>query len=174
MKISRSLSMPVPTAALIACMFFVPSTMLSPSASNAAVVHKCGAPISSIVKTEIAAFTTGSTSFVNVPGASAKVTVPAGATRCVKVRFSAEASCSQTGVFDLCALRVVVPGVVTFDPPINGVNFVVENNNLEARSFEWVKILEAGVHTVVVQAGVQVAGTTFSIPIWTLDVEVAK
>jgi hypothetical protein len=174
MKISRPLCSRLATGTVFSGVLFAALAMLSPSVSIAAVTHSCGAPIRSIVKTEIGGFTTSSTTFVNLPGAVPTINVPAGETQCVKVRFSAMVSCSQTGDADICSILVVEPGVVAFDPPFNGVNFIVENNNYEARSFEWVKELGAGSHTIRVLAGVQKPATVFQIPIWTLDIEQTK
>lgn len=146
---------------------------ISPQAHAAVVNHKCGAPISSTVKTELITFSTASTSFVNVPGASTTVSIPSGGTRCVKVRFSATASCSTTGSLDECVIRVSEPGIA-FDPNTNGINFIEEQPGEAAHSFEWVKILGAGSHTITVEAGVAASPTNFSIGEWTMDVEVTK
>jgi hypothetical protein len=92
----------------------------------------------------------------------------------VKVRFSSVASCTDTAAFDLCAIRVAIPNAEIFDPPVNGVDFVAPGAAPAARSFEWVKRLGAGKHTIRVQAAVQNAATTFAVGTWTLDVEVAE
>ena len=66
-------------------------------AAAAPTSENCGAPIRSVVKTDVSNFSTAATSFVNVPGAAVTVTVPAGETQCVKVRFSAEVRCVEFG-----------------------------------------------------------------------------
>jgi hypothetical protein len=50
---------------------------------------------------------TSSTSYVNVPGASTMITVPAGKQALIIVRFAASSACSGTAV---CLVRVLVGG----------------------------------------------------------------
>jgi hypothetical protein len=143
--------------------------------SSATVTHNCGSTIRSIVKTEEDGnFRTISSQFVNVTGASALITVPAGTTRCVKVRFSASATCPNDVDLAFCALRVLTGGV-TFDPvPYGGVRIASGFNALTTHGFEWVKRLAPGSYMIQLQARVEPGGEPFSIPIWTLDIEVAK
>jgi hypothetical protein len=139
------------------------------------VSHSCGAPIRSIVKTDTAIFETNSSAFVNLPGAVATVDIPAGEIRCVKVRFSASVSCSQTAQSDVCVVRAGEIGGSVFDPAVNGIDFADEQGDaLRTHSFEWVKQLSAGSHTIRVQAAVQNAATKFTIGAWTMDVEQTK
>jgi hypothetical protein len=149
-------------------------TAAPPQAAAAPDAHSCGAVIKSVVKTEtFALFTTQSTTFVNLPGAAVNVTVPAGETRCVKARLSVIGQCSETAAFDLCAVRMV--GSVTLDPPVNGVDMVTPSNGGHgAFTFQWVKRLEAGTHTIRPQVAVQNAMTTFSIKTWTYEVETSE
>ena len=72
-------------------------------------------------------------------------------------------------------MRVIVPNVTVFDPPLNGITFARDQGIATGtRSFQWVKRLSAGTHVVRVQAGVQNAATSFEIQAWTLDVESSK
>ena len=139
------------------------------------VTTKCGAPIRSVVKTETGSFITSSTNFASVPGAAVSITIPAGESQCVKVRFSVQMRCVESAEADLCGIRVIVPFLTTFYPNINGVTFASEQGNaMSVRSFDWVARLDAGSHIVRLQAGVQNAATSFELHAWTMNVEIAK
>jgi hypothetical protein len=143
------------------------------SVSEAApVAHACAAPIRSMVKTDTGGLKTSATNFVNVPGAAATVTVPAGKSYCVKVRFSVQMRCFGSAGNDECFIRVVSGGGVVFDPSIE-VSFST-TQSVGVRSFEWVKELGPGSHAVRVQAVVQDAATQFDLQMWTLNVEVTN
>ena len=148
------------------------ANVASPS-SAAPLTHKCGPSLRSVVKTDRnAAFRTSSTSFVNVTGARVRVRVPADQTRCVKVRFSAATACLRTA----CNVRVVGTGSASFEPS-SDVSFAYEDDSgAQVRSFEWVKRLDPGAHTVHVQARVlnQGFGASLGIESWTLHVEIAE
>src|SRR5690606_18138017 len=70
--------------------------VFSPGTAAAIIVtHKCGKPVSSVVKTNnFAGFSTNATSFTTLPGATTTVDVGNGG--CVKVRLFAQMRCSQT------------------------------------------------------------------------------
>src|SRR5437868_8986049 len=87
--------------------------MLSGPASAELVTLKCGKPVRSVVKEAFnLSFTTTSTTFVDLTGASTTVNVPAGEFRCVKVRFSAAASCAGSG--KSCLIRALDSASVAF------------------------------------------------------------
>lgn len=156
---------------LAAAVFIAAGASLSAAAP---VTHTCGKPLGSVVLTETVAFTTSSTDFVQVPKARRAITVPAGQTRCVKVRFSAETGCSVTGNADGCFIRVGVLNGTIFDPPINGITFGYEDDSFRVRSFEWVKRLGEGAYIISAQAAVQNAATQFNIQVWTLSLEITE
>ena len=136
-------------------------------------MHSCGPVLKSIVKTETSEFTTQSTSFVSLPGATTNVVVPAGETRCIKARLYVVASCSETAANDFCGIRVSVVGGEAFDPPINGIDIAPSGAAPAAYAFQWVKVLGEGTHKIRPAAAVQNAMTTFTIKFWTFDVETA-
>ena len=114
-------------------------------ASAAPVVTQCGAPIKSIVKTDIEFFNTTSEAPVTIPSASVTISVPAGATRCVRVRFSAIANCPNA-----CFLRAF-ENVNQLNPAwvSNALRFSSDQtNNGMAHSFEWAGRVGAGLHTI--------------------------
>jgi hypothetical protein len=59
---------------------------------------------------ETAAQTTGSATFVDVPGASTTITVPAGQRALILARFSGESNCSSGDVGGWCSLRIRIGG----------------------------------------------------------------
>jgi hypothetical protein len=138
------------------------------------VTHKCGKPLSSIVKTEFALFSTNSTTFKTLPGSTTTIDVGDGG--CIKVRLFAEMRCSETANNDICTFRAVEPGVAALDPPVNGVTFIGEGGQtgFSTHSFAWVKEFGPGKHKIAVQAGVQNAATTMEVQSWTLEIEVTK
>jgi hypothetical protein len=149
--------------------------VFSPTPAAADVVtHKCGKPVSSIVKTQLGLFSTNSTTFENLPGSTTTVDVGDGG--CVKVRLFAEMRCSETANNDICTFRVVEPGVAALDPPLNGVTFIGEGGQTgySTHSFAWVGEFGPGKHKIAVQAGVQNAATTMEVQAWTLEIEVTK
>ena len=176
MRLSRGFSASRSTAIAISATVIMAAASLltSTPARTAPIVHNCGVPISSIVRTEIGLFSTQSTTFANVTGAAVAITVPAGTTRCVKVRFSGIMRCSETVNFDVCAILVVIPNLVTFDPAFLGIDYHDEDSNYAANSYEFVKRLDPGSYTIRVRAGVQNAATKFDITAWTMDVEIDK
>ena len=68
---------------------------------------------------------TSSTTFVELPGASASVTVPTGATATLFVSFSAESLC--TGPSGFCPVRVLVDGNEA--APVVGTDFAFDSTD---------------------------------------------
>lgn len=123
----------------------IPST--GPAAATP-VITRCGALVNSIAKTEINFFTTNSEQPVVLAGTVVSFTVPAGASRCVKVRFSAIANCPNA-----CFLRAFVD-TVELNPKwtINPLRFAqAPQNSGVAQSFEWVGRVGAGQHAVQIK-----------------------
>jgi hypothetical protein len=148
-----------------------PSSAAEAPEPAAAVAVTCGARIQSLVRTENAASTTSSTTFVNVPGGSATVTVPSGASRCLKVLLTAETACSETSAGDFCYVRVLDNGV---EMSPQGAQFQAidsEKSTARGHAFEWAKRLAAGNHSIVLQRRVGNSATVFTMDDWTFDVQ---
>jgi hypothetical protein len=64
-----------------------PSSDLTVEATLTAV---CGAELISVIRSNESPFTTGSVTFVNVPGAAGNILIPANAVDCVQVTYSAQ------------------------------------------------------------------------------------
>ena len=137
------------------------------------VTTNCGVPIRSVVKSMANGFfTTTSNTFVNVPGSKLIVTVPAGQTQCVKVQFSAAASCAVNGPLAHCYIRPIDVGAAVLTPFVPAAAVLVSEPSIGAHSFEWATRLSAGAHTIQIQASAP--NIQFAVAGWTLSVEVAK
>ncbi len=135
-----------------------------------------GAISSVALVTSAAATTTSSTSFEDLPTATAVLTVPEGQTVRLRTRFTAESSCFGADAY--CNLRVLVDGVES--APIGGTGFAFDSsdNNTETssswegHSMERVSApLGAGDHTVTVQRRVTSAALDFRLDDWVLSVD---
>jgi hypothetical protein len=131
----------------------------------------CGAPVQSFVLTQTQSaphFQTTGTNFVRLMGAAQNVVVPAGTTRCVKVRLTARVSCQGDGGNATCYLRAVANNVEMSPGPIgdSDVRF----------SYEWVTRLSPGTHLVQIQARrvADNSGAIIRIDDWVMDVEILK
>ena len=146
------------------------------SAAAAPVVTSCGAPISSIVRTDNFASSTTSTAFGPVPGgANAVVNVPAGTTRCIRVTFSASANCLGGDLNEVCFIRAIENGSEL--NPITGgtLGFTPSDESAKsANSFQWAKRVGPGSHTIIIQRRVNAAATNFTTYFWSLTVEVTN
>lgn len=145
----------------------------SSSAGAVLITTVCGPVLTNIVRTENAASVISSVAFVNLPGAVAGYTVPAGASRCIKVLFTGEAACrGPAAVGDFCFVRALDNGVEI--PPQGGGAqvFLSEDPTENAHAYEWVARFGPGNHTVVIQRRVGNAATGFLLDDWTFDLEV--
>jgi len=142
----------------------------SAPASADLVTTKCGKPLRSTVKEAYnTEFTTSSSTFVEVTGASAAVNVPAGEFRCVKVRFFAMASCTPASSAHRCFVRVIDSASLLFPP---SVILASDQPTYDAHGFEFAALLGEGSHSIQLKAATD--GATLSIVHWTLDVEQAN
>jgi hypothetical protein len=127
------------------------------------------------VVTETNAQSTSSTSFINLPGAAASITVPSLATQLVNVRFSAESYCfgSSAGVGNWCSVRILVDGIEML--PNSGGDFAFDARGVaddfwEGHAMERTILLRGGTHSITVQWAVTSSAVTFRLDDWTLAV----
>jgi hypothetical protein len=99
--------------------------MVVPAIGNPSTSKSGGAITKVKVLRETAAQTTTSTSFVNLPGASTTITVPAGQKALILARFSAESNCSGGTVDDWCSARIMVGG--SEGGPASGSDFAFDS-----------------------------------------------
>ncbi|GAB1644837.1 hypothetical protein [Krasilnikovia sp. MM14-A1259] len=122
------------------------------------------------------AWSTSAAAFVNVPGATTTVVVPAGTRRMLDARYTAESFCSGGG---WCSVRIIVitpsGGVIELSPVV-GTDFAFDSgstaDNWESHAIERTSpFLAAGTYRVQVQAGVVAGATSVRLDDWTLAVE---
>jgi hypothetical protein len=143
----------------------------------APILHTGGSVTQVQVVTESVAMTTSSVPFVDLPGATATVTIPAGSSGLILARFSGESRCSGGVGAQWCSVRVLIGGVEA--DPVVGADFAFDStdnatettNSWESHSIERVRRLGAGTYTVKVQWAVTNAATSFRLDDWAFTVE---
>lgn len=145
----------------------------SSSAGAVLLTTTCGPSINSIVRTENAASVINAVAFVNLPGAVAGFTVPAGQTRCIKVVFTGEAACrGPAAISDFCFIRALDNGVEMSPQGAGAQVFLSEDPTENAHAYEWVRRVRAGNHSIVIQRRVGNAATGFLLDDWTFDLQI--
>jgi hypothetical protein len=132
--------------------------------------HPCGAEQANFVRTQSTQGTTNATVPVVFPNSLMTINVPDGASRCVKVLFTAETSCTGAAGLDYCRVQALIDGV-PMDP--DGAGFMTidsEDATGDGHAFEWVKRVGEGPHTISITRAVGNAATTFTHDDWTMDV----
>ena len=122
------------------------------------------------VKTETASFSTSSTSWVTLPGASLTMSVPNGKQKLFIAEFDAESYC-QNGT-QWCSVRILING--TEMHPQSGTNFAfdsVDTDRWEAHAMSRTfGPVGPGQYTFQVQARVSNAATVFGLDDWSFKV----
>jgi len=158
-------------------MSIVPLTcvILAGSMSAFAVRQKhTGNGVSAVtVVTENAISFIGSTSFQNLGGATATITVPAGQVQLVVADFSADSTCQGSFAENFCSVQILADGaemapVAAGDFAFDGVGTADDfyEGHLMQRSI----LLGPGTHTIRVQALVTLSGMSFFLDDWSLTV----
>lgn len=120
--------------------------------------------------------TTNVAAFTDLPGAVISVTVPAGTTRLIGARFTAESQC--TGLTNrYCSVRIVATpasgGIIELNPQ-SGIDYAFDtagSDQWEGHALERSIRLPAGTYRVRVQRAVNVAGTVFRLDDWHFRVD---
>jgi hypothetical protein len=122
------------------------------------------------VKTQTSAYSTNSTSWVAVPGASLAMAVPSGKQKLFIAEFDAESYCQ--GGTGWCSVRILVDGVEMH--PASGGDFAFDSVDTDAwESHAMTRTygpLGPGQHTFQVQVKVNNAATSFRVDDWTFKV----
>jgi len=133
-------------------------------------VFGCGGDINTIVRTENAATATFNSGFLTF--ASTTVSVPSGSTRCIKVLFTAEATCSGTAGTDFCYVRALDNGVEMSPQGAGFQTLVSEDTSANGHAYEWITRAGAGTHVISMQRRSGTSSTRFFMDDWTFDVTV--
>jgi hypothetical protein len=155
----------VASAALAQNGSFDGSSSAEAAAQRQNINVSCGAQTGNLIRTENASLTFSNTGFLTLPGSGVSVNVPAGATRCVKVLFTAEA-----GATNFCYVRAVDNGIPMFPDGGSLQALVSYDSTAAAHAFLWVRRVGAGSHTISIQR--RVSAGSCGIDDWSVDVEV--
>jgi hypothetical protein len=151
----------------------------------AATSSSSGGPITSVraVRSDFAGSSTGSQSFVDLPGAKTTITVPSGQKALILARFAAESTCYR-GPTTPCigSVRILIGGVEAAPDLADGGGFYFDETQVpnavesSGRSMERSRGgfggLPAGTYEVKVQyEAVNGSDTTFDLQNWHLTVE---
>lgn len=135
---------------------------------------------------ETSATFSNAVAFNNVPGAAVPVSVPAGSSRLIMARFSAESACSGGAGAQYCSVRIVAVnvanGAVTELSPQSGIDFAFDSTDSatetsaswESHSMDRSERLDVGQYRVSVQRAVTNAAVTFWLDDYSLTVETAQ
>lgn len=186
MKIPWIIAAVATTAAIAATSLAVAAGGLFPDGSpragapghaptRALASYTCGAVVSSTIRTqnERSNPLLSSETFVPVPGAAVDVVVPSGESRCIKVRFTAEAAC-YGGDSNYCYVRALRSGVPL---PPNGSDtqaLVSRAPFAGGYTHDWVTRAGAGTHRIVLQGRTSESTTQFDLDDWSFEVEVTR
>jgi hypothetical protein len=156
-------------------------------AGTAAIALTGGAGGSEIridVRAETSPSTTSSVAFVDLPGANAVITVPAGTSRLITARFAGESRCYGAAAAPqaYCSLQIIATNTVSgFSTPFNpasGIDFAFDSNPagayddlFEGNAMERDLRLQPGTYRIRVQRAVTNAATIFWLDDWHLSVE---
>lgn len=156
------------------CLLAIVLATIGAGAARAEIDTKnCGTPIQSFVVTGNDVFETTSRTFVRLRGAAVTVTVPAGQTRCIKVRFTGSVTCKGS-TNAACFIRAVA-GDKEMRPRASGNQFL-SGQLLQplALGYEWVDRLPGGDNVVQIRVRTHNILELIKLDIdnWTMDVEV--
>ena len=140
-------------------------------------------PASAAVKTSVASsstlpgFQSSSQTAVDIPGATASVTVPSGQNATLLATFSGSSLCTNATAGFNCPIQMTVDGA-TANPTPDSTGYIWDTTLPpasapdKALSLTVSKTVSAGTHTVKVTfGGASVAGTTFTLRTWHLTVQ---
>ena len=165
-KVNGRSAMPI---AALTCLMLAGSI----SAFAARQVHtgKAAAAVTVVTESELSFI--GSTSFQNLAGATATITVPAGQVQLVHAEFSADSTCQGSFAENFCRLQILADGaemtpVAAGDFAFDGVG--TADDFYEAHAMQSSILLGPGKHTIKVQASVTLSGMSFYLDDWSLTV----
>jgi len=139
----------------------------------AAQTHSAKAVAAVTVVTENQTTFIGSTSFQNLAGATATITVPAGKVQLVEAAFTADSTCQGPFGGNWCSLQILADGaemtpVAAGDFAFDGVG--AADDFFEGHAMQRSILLGPGTHTIQVQAAVTLSGMSFFLDDWSLTI----
>jgi hypothetical protein len=149
--------------------------MLAGSISAFAVhqTHTGKAVAAVTVVTESELTFVGSTSFQNLAGATATITVPAGQVQLVEAEFTADSTCQGAFAENFCTLQILADGAEM--NPIAGGDFAFDgvgtaDDFYEGHAMRRSILLGSGTHTIKIQAAVTLSGMSFFLDDWSFTI----
>jgi hypothetical protein len=149
------------------------------NSDGSVVCQTASAPWGVARSTALNAQTTNSISFVDLPGASATISVPGPGNGLVLARFSAESACYLTTgtAGNWCSVQILLDGIAM--DPASGIDFAFDSTDAgtetaaswESHSMDRSLVVGPGNHTVVVQWAVTSGTATFRLDDWSLTIE---
>jgi hypothetical protein len=166
------------------------AVILASGAAFAVATLASGGPIDQVrIVRQDTATTTSSTSFADIPNTQVGISVPAGTTRLIMARFSAESTCVGGSGFPplhTCSIRIVAvtagSGALTELQPASGRDFAFDSTDAntesigswESHSMDRSLRLDAGSYRVMPQAAVSNSATSFTLDDYSFTVERAQ
>lgn len=151
--------------------------ILAGSHSAFAVLQKrTGRSVAAVtVVTENADTFINSTSFQDLPGANATITIPAGKVQLVQAAYFAESSCVGEFGGNFCSLRILADGTEmspsAFEAPIDfAIDGVNADDLREGHAMQRSIVLGPGTHTIQMQAAVTNSFTGLFVDDWSLTI----
>jgi hypothetical protein len=148
---------------------------MAESISAFAVLQKHTAKAASAVTivTESEITFIGSTSFQNLSGATATITVPAGQVQLVEAEFTSDSTCQGAFAENFCTLQILADGsemapVAAGDFAFDGVG--TADDFYEGHAMQRSVLLGPGTHNIKVQAAVTLSGMAFYLDDWSLTI----
>jgi hypothetical protein len=150
-------------------------------ASFAGIVALSGSGlISRQIKTQTDSTAHSGSAFAAVPGAFVIVTIPAGSTRLVVARFTAESQCSGPAE-NYCAIKIIAlnrttRGITELNPKagLNHVFHRTASDQFESHSIARAGRLPAGSYSLIVQQATTLNAMTFVLDDWMFEVDVSS
>jgi hypothetical protein len=165
-KVSRSSTMFI---AALTCLMLAGS--ISAFAVRQSHTGKAASAVTIVTESEISFI--GSTSFQNLGGATATITVPAGQVQLVQAEFSADTTCQGAFAENFCRVQILADGaemnpIAAGDFAFDGVG--TADDFYEAHAMQRSILLGPGTHTIRVQAAVTLLGMAFYLDDWSLAI----
>ena len=149
------------------------ATVMAGVAQAEILQTNCGLPVQSKVVTGNDLFETTSKTFVRVRGAVLTIAVPAGLTRCIKVRFTGGVTCKAPSGNQTCFIRAMAGGIEMNPQGDAKQRLSGELQKPTGLGYQWVRRLGPGPHVIQIQVRSVKDSETVTVGVenWMMDVE---